>query len=84
MISHEKIEEVVRAQAQIVLDDIDVSKIGSKDDLLDFGVSSLDMVEIGGMLAKELSIKLERDDFYLADTIDDVIEVVESKLKPES
>ena len=76
-------DAIVDGVRKVIKTNLDLRELpGLKEKIIqDLGADSLDQVEIVMMLEDDFDISISDDEFYKADTVEDLVNLVEEKLK---
>lgn len=76
----EQVLEVLKKQIAECVEEIDVATLDTARSMKDYGINSLDMVEIVSRSMRELKVKVSRTELNTIENIDGLVQLLEDSL----
>ena len=74
--TREQVLEVVKKYIADAVDDVDVSKLEPAKSMRDYGINSLDIVEVVSRSMRELKVKVPRSELNKLENIDGLVDML--------
>lgn len=74
--SREQVLDVVKKYIEDTVDDVDVAGLDATKSMRDFGINSLDMVEVVSRSMRELKVKVPRSELNQIENIDGLVDLL--------
>lgn len=79
--SREQVLDVVKKYIEDSIDDIDVEQLDPAKSMRDYGVNSLDIVEIVSRSMRELKVKVPRAELSKIENIDGLVDLLDQAVQ---
>lgn len=74
--TREQVLEVVKKYIADAVDDVDLSKMETSKSMRDYGINSLDIVEVVSRSMRELKVKVPRSELNKLENIDGLVDML--------
>lgn len=74
--TREHVLEVVKKYIADAVDDVDLSKLETSKSMRDYGINSLDIVEVVSRSMRELKVKVPRSELNKLENIDSLVDLL--------